>query len=148
MRECLFLCRYSDRVCYMQHEGDADPALAAELRDCGVQQLGVPLRAASVNANGAVVLTFDDGQAREFDVVYAALGATARVELARALHARLDDKGGVIVDHHCATSVPGLYAAGDVVSSLDQLAVAIGHAAIAATAIHNRLRDTATSLHA
>jgi thioredoxin reductase (NADPH) len=32
-----------------------------------------------------------------------------------------------------------LYAAGDVVSDLHQLAVATGHAAIAATAIHNRL---------
>jgi thioredoxin reductase (NADPH) len=37
------------------------------------------------------------------------------------------------------TSVDGLYAAGDVVSSLDQIAVATGQAAIAATHIHNSL---------
>jgi thioredoxin reductase (NADPH) len=35
--------------------------------------------------------------------------------------------------------VDGLYAIGDVVSALNQIAVAVGHAAIAATAIHNRL---------
>jgi thioredoxin reductase (NADPH) len=35
--------------------------------------------------------------------------------------------------------VPGLYAAGDVVTDLHQLSVASGHAAIAATAIHNNL---------
>ncbi|SNS87210.1 hypothetical protein SAMN06265795_10856 [Noviherbaspirillum humi] len=38
------------------------------------------------------------------------------------------------------TSVPGLYAAGDVVSGLNQIAVATGQAAIAATAIHNSLQ--------
>ena len=32
-----------------------------------------------------------------------------------------------------------LYAAGDVVSALDQIGVAVGHAAIAATAVHNGL---------
>ena len=37
------------------------------------------------------------------------------------------------------TSVDGLYAIGDVVSALNQISVAVGHAAIAATAIHNRL---------
>jgi hypothetical protein len=37
------------------------------------------------------------------------------------------------------TSVDGLYAAGDVVSDLHQLSVAEGHAAIAATMIHNSL---------
>jgi thioredoxin reductase (NADPH) len=37
------------------------------------------------------------------------------------------------------TSVPGLYAVGDVVSALNQIAVATGHAAIAATAVHNGL---------
>ncbi len=36
------------------------------------------------------------------------------------------------------TSVPGLYAAGHVVGGLDRIVVGIGHAAIAATRIHNR----------
>jgi thioredoxin reductase (NADPH) len=35
--------------------------------------------------------------------------------------------------------VENLYAAGDIVSDLHQLAVAAGHAAIAATSIHNNL---------
>jgi thioredoxin reductase (NADPH) len=35
--------------------------------------------------------------------------------------------------------VPGLYAIGDVVSALNQISVAVGHAAIAATAVHRRL---------
>jgi thioredoxin reductase (NADPH) len=35
--------------------------------------------------------------------------------------------------------VPGLYAIGDVVSALNQISVAVGHAAIAATTVHRRL---------
>jgi thioredoxin reductase (NADPH) len=35
--------------------------------------------------------------------------------------------------------VPGLYAIGDVVSGLNQISVAVGQAAIAATAAHNHL---------
>jgi thioredoxin reductase (NADPH) len=45
----------------------------------------------------------------------------------------------VKVDDHQQSSVEGFYAAGDVVSDLHQLSVAEGHAAIAATAIHNSL---------
>jgi thioredoxin reductase (NADPH) len=49
------------------------------------------------------------------------------------------ENGTLQVDDHQRTSVEGLYAAGDVVTDLHQLSVAFGHAAIAATDIHNRL---------
>jgi thioredoxin reductase (NADPH) len=44
-----------------------------------------------------------------------------------------------LTDEHQQTTVPNLYAAGDVVRGLNQISVAMGEAAIAATAIHNRL---------
>ena len=44
-----------------------------------------------------------------------------------------------MVDDRQQTTVDGLYAIGDVVSALNQIAVGMGHAAIAATAVHNRL---------
>jgi thioredoxin reductase (NADPH) len=81
----------------------------------------------------------DDGETRDFDVVYPALGCHVRSDLARGLGAKCDDIGLLIVDDKQKTSVDGLYAAGDVVSDLHQISVANGHAAIAATAIHNGL---------
>jgi len=46
-----------------------------------------------------------------------------------------------LTDAHQRTSVLDVYACGDIVhASLKQIAVATAHAAIAATAIHNRLR--------
>jgi thioredoxin reductase (NADPH) len=78
------------------------------------------------------------GDALGFDVLYSALGLTYRSALAETLGAERDAAGALVVDAHCQTTVKGLYAAGDVVRGLDQIVVGMGHAAIAATHIHNR----------
>ena len=80
-----------------------------------------------------------DGAVYHADLLYPALGCDVRSGLATALGARATPIGSLIVDEHQQTSIDGLYAIGDVVSDLHQIAVAIGHAALAATAIHNRL---------
>jgi thioredoxin reductase (NADPH) len=46
-----------------------------------------------------------------------------------------------VVNAHQETTVPRLYAAGDVVRGLNQVVVAAAESAIAATDIHNRLRE-------
>lgn len=80
-----------------------------------------------------------DGTRERFDTVYPFLGSHARSELATAVGARSDADGALSVDHDQMTSVEGLYAAGDVVSSLNQISVAVGHSGVAATAMHNAL---------
>jgi thioredoxin reductase (NADPH) len=87
---------------------------------------------------GEVTIETVDGQSHAFDLAYSAVGVTAQVKLVRDLGAELDD-GRLVVDGHQQTSVPGLYAAGDVVRGLNQIAVAEGEAAVAAAAIHNSL---------
>jgi len=77
------------------------------------------------------------GKEHRFDVLYSALGLKYRSDLAISLGAKHDPSGGLIVDSHCQTSVKGLYAAGDIVRGLDQIVVGMGHAALAATHIHN-----------
>ena len=77
------------------------------------------------------------GEEYRFDVLYSALGIHYRSELAAPLGAERESSGALRVDAHNQTTVKGLYAAGDVVRGLDQIAVAMGHAAIAATRIHN-----------
>lgn len=76
---------------------------------------------------------------REYDTLYPVLGGDSQSQLAQALGAAVDEEGALRTDAHQQTSVDGLYAIGDVVSALNQIAVAVGHAAIAATAVHNRL---------
>jgi thioredoxin reductase (NADPH) len=84
-------------------------------------------------------VTLDCGRRQEVDVLYPALGCGVRSELARSLGAGCGEQATLKVDDCQRTTVPGLYAAGDVVADLHQLSVAIGHAAIAATEIHNKL---------
>jgi thioredoxin reductase (NADPH) len=79
------------------------------------------------------------GRKVEIDVLYPAMGAIVRSELATRLGARANDKGCLIVDDKQRTSVQNLYAVGDVTLELHQLAVSFGHAAIAATDVHNNL---------
>ena len=87
------------------------------------------------------------GREHRFDVLYSALGLKYRSDLALSLGAEHEPSGCLVVDRHCQTSVKGLYAAGDIVRGIDQIVVGMGHAALAATHIHNRcdapLRDEA-----
>ena len=74
-----------------------------------------------------------------FDVVYPTLGCEVHSELAASLGARCNEVGCLVVDDKQHTTAAGIFAAGDVVSDLHQIAVAAGHAGIAATAIHRSL---------
>lgn len=81
-----------------------------------------------------------DGGSKAFDSIYVMLGEARSLDLARRVSAACDEKGNLIVDQHQKSTVEGLYAVGDVASSLHQVSVAIGQASIAATHIHNQLR--------
>jgi thioredoxin reductase (NADPH) len=84
---------------------------------------------------------FGDGSAREFDVIYSGLGVAPRTELAAALGVDCTDDGRIITDQRQRTSVDQVYAAGDAVTGLNQIAVAMAQGEIAAVDIHNRLRQ-------
>jgi thioredoxin reductase (NADPH) len=76
-----------------------------------------------------------------FDSVYPALGMKPRTELAAGAGALTAKDERLWVNDHQMTSVPGLYAAGDMVRGLNQISIAQAEAAIAATDIHNRIRQ-------
>jgi thioredoxin reductase (NADPH) len=105
----------------------------------GVRYIESPLLGVSMSPEMKPVLNTADGESREFDVFYPMLGENARSGLASALGVETAECDKIVVDDHQRTSVPGLYAIGDVVRGLNQIAVAAGQAAIAATTIHNAL---------
>lgn len=78
-------------------------------------------------------------QHHRFDTVYPFLGCSSSAHLAEQAGVTLSDTGEITVDARQLTGVPGLYAAGDVVSGLNQISVAVGQAAVAALGVHNRL---------
>ena len=97
-----------------------------------------PIAALEVRDGRIAALCTAAGAELRFDIPYSALGLTYRSGLAEALGAERDGVGAVVVDAHCQTTVKGLYAVGDVVRVQDQIVVGMGHAAAAATHIHNR----------
>ena len=138
IHHALFLRTFSRSVAAIRSApGEASATNAKLAEAAGIELLPVPLRLEKSNAHCAAIL--EDGSRRRFDTLYPVLGSEAQAQMAAALDARTDDKGELKVDASMQTSVDGLYAIGDIVSALNQISVAVGHAAIAATAIHNRL---------
>lgn len=141
-REALFLRTYSDDVTFIHVGPEPLPAkLKRDLAKGGVAIVESAMSAVRIEKRRISALDFDDGEVRRFDVIYSALGVTPQTDLAVQAGARLDAGGRLLVDEHQQTSVPGLYAAGDVVRGLNQISTAEGEGAIAATAVHNRLRS-------
>jgi thioredoxin reductase (NADPH) len=103
-----------------------------------------PARAVAITGECIVVETAEGTHA--FDSVYPALGSDAHVLLAEQAGAKLGEKSCITVDSHQRTSVPGLYAAGDVVIGLDQISHAMGEGGVAATTIRNDLAKDAPIL--
>jgi thioredoxin reductase (NADPH) len=109
-----------------------------QIRQHNIQVVTEPVESLrSQNGHIAAITAAGETEMR-FEVVYSALGLVCRSELAAALGAVRGESGALVVDGHNRTSVPGLYAAGDVVEGLSQIVVAMGHAAVAATDVHNR----------
>ncbi|HZH28194.1 MAG TPA: NAD(P)/FAD-dependent oxidoreductase [Azospirillaceae bacterium] len=141
MAESLFMRTYADHVSLIHASGRFDIAddERHRMERNGVEILDAPL-AGVANQEGGMAVRLADGTGRTFDALYSALGTRPRADLAAQLDAATSDDGRLVTDLHQETSVSGLYAAGDIVSGLNQISVAMGQAAVAATAIHNRLR--------
>ncbi len=142
-----FLRTYSQHVTAILSEpGELTPAHRMQAIKLDVPVRPPPATIQLVKGENGVVsackIDWPD-HSETFDSLYPVLGADAKAGLATALGARVDGEGELIVDATLQTSVDKLYAAGDVVSALNQISVAVGHAAIAATAIHHRLESNA-----
>jgi thioredoxin reductase (NADPH) len=138
--EALFLRAYTASVTlFTLHECELNEHDRKDLADHGVTWDPRPVAAYDF-AGERVRLRFAGGDAAEVDTLYPALGSQPNVALMEKLGLRTDAERCIVVDEHQRLGLSGLYAAGDVVDALDQIAVAMGHAAIAAVAIHNDLR--------
>lgn len=139
LREAAFMRTYTDRVTLI-HIGSPEALSRREALDrLGVTLVECAIEAVELDGDRVKALNWG-GREHAFDMVYSALGTTPNADLAFALDVATEE-GLMLVDQQSATSVPGLYAAGDVVKGLNQIAVATSDAALAATAIHNRLRE-------
>ena len=138
--EALFLRSYTAHITLIAPDKalEVDREDQARLRAAGIETVDGPCAAVAVHGDCIVVDTAEGHYT--FDSVYPALGSDVHTELACQVGADLSrDTGCILVDSHQRTSVPGLYAAGDVVLGLDQISNAMGEGGVAATTIRNDL---------
>ena len=92
-----------------------------------------------------VLENIKDAQQRNLTVggVFIAVGQRPNTDFVREV-VELDEKGYIITDHNCATSVAGIFAAGDVrQKGLRQIATAVGDGALAVAAVEKYIEGKA-----
>ncbi|MBN1539075.1 MAG: thioredoxin-disulfide reductase [Candidatus Thermoplasmatota archaeon] len=84
-----------------------------------------------------------NGEVSEMKVngAFVAVGEIPMNEIARSLGIKLDSEGYIKVDRRMSTSVPGVFAAGDITGGLKQIIVAAGEGAIAGTSAFEYLME-------
>jgi thioredoxin reductase (NADPH) len=140
VKKALFLRTFSRDIVLLPLDADIrlDKAQRASLREAGIAEPTEPV--ADLEADGERVrAVMASGAEVEMEILYPAMGADVRSELATSIGARCNDEGCLFADPHQLTSVPCLYAIGDITQELHQISVATGQAAVAATHIHNHL---------
>jgi thioredoxin reductase (NADPH) len=140
--EAIFLRSFTPHVTLIAPDKamEVDPCDQERLKAAGIETVDGPCSAVALHGDCIVVDTAEGHYT--FDSIYPALGSDVHVELASQVGADLaGDTGCILVDDHQRTSIPGLYAAGDVVIGLDQISHAMGEGGVAATTIRNDLAD-------
>jgi thioredoxin reductase (NADPH) len=135
-REALYLRHYTPHITVFKSGSGVrlDDAVRSQLAGAGIVVAEAPVDSIRLWNGRATVR--HGGLETTCDTVYGALGLRVHSDLATALGAEADEDGYLQVDRHGRTTVPGLYAAGDVAQGLNQISVAAGGAATATSAMH------------
>ena len=82
---------------------------------------------------------FEDGTKKQLDGIFVAIGCASSVDFARKLGV-ITHNNKIQVEKDFSTNIPGLFAAGDCVSEVMQVSVAVGQGAVAGLSIIKYLR--------
>ena len=135
-----FLRRFTDHLTLVtvRDQTHLTPADMAWIEEAKVKLVEAKTVEIGVDDDGRVNVNADD-ITLQFDTIYPMYGCRANTELALQLGVRTDAEGEIETDAYQETSVAGLFAIGDVVSGLNQISVAVGHAAVAACHTNTQL---------
>ncbi|WP_292091529.1 NAD(P)/FAD-dependent oxidoreductase [Brevundimonas sp.] len=139
--EALFLRTYSPNVTLMPlSHSELTDEQEAQLAAAGISVEHGPLDHLEPGPDRMRII-LQTGKTVEVDVLYPALGCSPRAGIALDLGIAEGDHGTLDATSPFGADVPGAFAAGDVVEGLDQISVAVGQGAVAATRAHNYLRE-------
>lgn len=147
IEDALFLARICRKV-YLVHRREefrAAKTLVSRLRACENVEFVLNAVPQSISGNGTVekMTVIVNGTERDLSVagVFVAVGMMPNTELLRGM-ATLDPAGYVIAGEDCKTSVPGLYATGDMrTKTLRQVITAAADGAVAVYGVEAYLNE-------
>ncbi len=123
---------FASETSWVAWDVQANPVLVEKARAAGVRMYGVRPRAV-LGGPSVEALELEDGTTIPADGVFIELGARSSADLAMDLDVmpKMDDT--VKVDCDCRTSVPGVFACGDITGRPWQVAKAVGQGCVAGT---------------
>jgi len=140
--EAMFLRQYSSNITLIpKWQVALTDKQRGELEASGVDVLESRVLRLDATEEAMFVAIEGEAEPRRFDTLYPAFGSTPRSELAAMLGPLTDPNGCIPFSAFSDGLLPGVYAAGDVLEGLDQISVATGQGAMAATRLHNWLRE-------
>ena len=114
--EALQLQRFTDRITVLTDSGECriSPKFQERLRRAGIPLIHDKIAEVLGRHGQFEAICTRGGQRIELDQLFSQQGATPQTKLAEDLGVRLAENGYIMVDTEQKTSVPGVYAAGDV----------------------------------
>jgi len=142
LHQAMLIAEWGPTTLYLNGDTDSDEAALAGLRERGIVIEPAPVRALHGDGARLSAIELADGRMSAVDALY--LGPRTRLnsEIARQLGCELEDGtwGPVIrTDEQRMTTVPGVYAAGDVTRSAHNVTWASADGVTAGLALHRSL---------
>jgi len=126
-------------VCTNGHDPDLSAPLLAQLDSLNIPVLTTRVKR-MVNTDGRLTgLELEDGMLLDCERLFFAIGHYPADDLAQRLGCERNDEGCVVVDDRYETTVPDVYAAGDITPGTQIALAAAASGARAAVAIHHSL---------
>jgi thioredoxin reductase len=129
------LLAHTDQVTLLCEGGPEALPKAKLLAKRGIEVVPGCITAASARPGAPgyfAAVTLDTGRELAVDHVFSVQGAVPNTQLAEGLGVTLTDKGYIKVDTEAHTSVPGVFAAGDVTRLFSHLVITAAHEGAAA----------------
>lgn len=141
------LLDWASELTIVAHEATAaiDARQRARLDDLGVEVIDDRAVALVGPRGGLRAVQLAGGRQVRAEAVFFSIGHVPTTDLAVQLGCELTDEGVINVDHEQATSVPGVYAAGDVTPGMQLVNVATGEGTVAGVACAQSLQGRPTS---
>jgi thioredoxin reductase len=137
----LELFHWTKQVILVTHGRPIADRQRARLARYGVETVTTRIEGLEGQDDRLSAVVLEDGRSIPCRGLFFSIGHKPRNELARGLGCEITDEGYVVVNEKYETTVPGVYAAGDITTLEEAVADAVGEGLIAATNISLSLHE-------